>query len=66
MRYLSYIVFCLFSFAMCTEQPKELLPELSYAESLMQRCPNSAPGGIGFNGSTPLRQINFNMLRGVC
>ena len=42
MRYLSYIVFCLFSFAMCTEQPKELLPELSYAESLMQRCPNSA------------------------
>ena len=27
---------------MCTEQPKELLPELSYAESLMQRCPNSA------------------------
>lgn len=42
MRYLSYIVFCLFSFAMCTEQPKELLPELSYAESLMQRCPSSA------------------------
>lgn len=42
MRYLSYIVFCLFSFAMCTEQPKELLPELSYAESLMQCCPNSA------------------------
>ncbi len=42
MRYLSYIVFCLFSFAMCTEQPKELLLELSYAESLMQRCPNSA------------------------
>lgn len=42
MRYLSYIVFCLFSFAMCTEQPKELLPELSYAESLMQRCPNRA------------------------
>ena len=42
MRYLSYIIFCLFSFAMCTEQPKELLPELSYAESLMQRCPNSA------------------------
>lgn len=42
MRYLSYIVFCLFSFAMCTEQSKELLPELSYAESLMQRCPNSA------------------------
>jgi len=27
---------------MCTEQPKELLPELSYAESLMQRCPNRA------------------------
>ena len=27
---------------MCTEQPKELLPELSYAESLMQRCPDSA------------------------
>ncbi|WP_289395800.1 tetratricopeptide repeat protein [Parabacteroides goldsteinii] len=27
---------------MCTEQPKELLPELSYAESLMQRCPSSA------------------------
>lgn len=42
MRCLSYIVFCLFSFAMCTEQPKELLPELSYAESLMQRCPNRA------------------------
>lgn len=42
MRYLSYIVFCLFSFVMCTEQPKELLPELSYAESLMQRCPSSA------------------------
>ena len=42
MRYLSYIIFCLFSFAMCTEQPKELLPELSYAESLMQRCPSSA------------------------
>ena len=42
MRYLSYIVFCLLSFVMCTEQPKELLPELSYAESLMQRCPNRA------------------------
>lgn len=42
MRYLSYIVFCLFSFAMCTEQPKELLPELSYAELLMQCCPDSA------------------------
>ena len=27
---------------MCTEQPKELLPELSYAESLMQRFPDSA------------------------
>ncbi|RHR36863.1 tetratricopeptide repeat protein [Parabacteroides sp. AF18-52] len=42
MRYLSYIVFCLLSFVMCTEQPKELLPELSRAELLMQRCPNSA------------------------
>jgi len=42
MRYLSYIVFCLLSFGMCTEQPKELLPELSYAESLMQRFPDSA------------------------
>ncbi|UVQ45825.1 tetratricopeptide repeat protein [Parabacteroides faecis] len=42
MRYLSYIVFCLLSFVMCTEQPKELLPELSYAESLMQRFPDSA------------------------
>lgn len=27
---------------MCNEPPKELLPELSYAESLMQRCPDKA------------------------
>lgn len=42
MRYLSNIVFCLLFFVMCNEPPKELLPELSYAESLMQRCPDKA------------------------
>lgn len=42
MRYLSYIVFCLLFFVTCNKQPKELLPELSYAESLMQRCPDKA------------------------
>lgn len=27
---------------MCNDRPKELLPELSYAESVMQRCPEKA------------------------
>lgn len=42
MRYLSYIVICLLFFVTCNKQPKELLPELSYAESLMQRSPDKA------------------------
>lgn len=36
------ILLCLFFLVMCNNHPKELLPELSYAESLMQRCPEKA------------------------
>lgn len=36
------ILLCLFFLVMCNDHPKELLPELSYAESLMQRRPEKA------------------------
>lgn len=36
------IIICLFFLVMCNDRPKELLPELSYAESVMQRCPEKA------------------------
>lgn len=42
MRNAVYLIICLFSLVMCTDHPKELLPELSRAESLMQHCPDSA------------------------
>lgn len=42
MRCLFYIVFSMLFFAMCNKQSEELLPELSYAESLMQRYPDKA------------------------
>lgn len=42
MRCLFYIVFSMLFFAMCNKQSEELLPELSYAELLMQRYPDKA------------------------
>lgn len=42
MRNAVCLIICLFSLVMCTDHPKELLPELSRAESLMQHCPDSA------------------------
>lgn len=42
MKYCFLTIFCLFSFVMCTERPEESFSELSYAESIMQRHPDSA------------------------
>jgi tetratricopeptide (TPR) repeat protein len=42
MKYFFYTILCILSFVMCTGQSKELQPELSLAESLMQQHPDSA------------------------
>lgn len=42
MKNIFYLLICLFSLAMCTNHPKELLPELTSAELLIQHSPDSA------------------------